>query len=115
MQARLITARDLILSVAKRWYKAYQRTFRNVTDNKFAIYEGLRKLDLEACTREDVDAVIGNTSWTDISCDGCGERRLRIAVEVGEERDYESCTATLCASCVQEAVHVLATGKARET
>ena len=52
-----------------------------------------------------VDALIGNTSWTDVpECDGCERTGMPFVVRVGDEPDYESSTAWLCSECLAEAV-----------
>lgn len=50
-----------------------------------------------------VDAIIGNKSWTEIRCDACGKFGLDVAVQVGQELDYDSATALLCKECCHEA------------
>lgn len=50
---------------------------------------------------DDVDAVIGNNSWTRYSCDGCGEY-TRLAISIGE---YEP--KKYCAVCIKEAAFLL--------
>ena len=48
-----------------------------------------------------------NRRWkSDEQCDACGEVVDRV-VTVGEEPDYESSTATLCRTCLVEALAVL--------
>lgn len=65
--------------------------------------------DPDAC-----DAVIGEymwgkgrnagATWTAVpSCDEC-KKSVPVVVEVGEEPDYESATATICIGCLQAAV-----------
>ena len=59
------------------------------------------------------DAVIGKYMWGDLrkgatwtavpACDECG-KEVPCVVQVGEEPDYESATATLCIPCLQSAV-----------
>ena len=57
-------------------------------------------------TREQVDAAIGNASWTSTKCDHCGARDVPV-VELGQEPDYESATADVCAECLREALGAL--------
>jgi hypothetical protein len=56
---------------------------------------------------DDIDNIIGNTSWTSVpKCDCCGELADTV-VRVGEEPDYESSTAHLCQRCVEAALEIL--------
>ncbi len=103
MRAEAFTERDVIRGVPKRWRAQYPEN----KGDKHAIWVALKRLDLETCTAADVDAVIGNGSWTRIDCDGCGNK-VDTAVTVGQEPDYDSSTATICAVCLQQAVEALA-------
>jgi hypothetical protein len=49
----------------------------------------------------DVEAATGETYQS--TCDACGRRVDRV-VTVGQEFDYDSATATLCRTCVVEAL-----------
>jgi hypothetical protein len=107
---RLITRRDKIRGVAARWRKQYRSgTTLSRGESADAIYTRLSQLDPESAVRGDVDAIIGNTNWTAIQCDGCG-RDVEAAVEVGAEPDYDSPTAVLCADCIAAALHLVAGG-----
>lgn len=97
---RLVTTRGRIRGVVHAWRRAYgdgQGTRHGGTLRR------LRQLDLNTCHEDDVTAVIGNGSWTRITCDNCGER-VPAAVVVGEPPDYESATATVCESCLRSAL-----------
>lgn len=98
MKPILISQQLLAESVAERWRKLYGSS--PSTDWKAEVQKQLDSL--ESPTPEAVNAVIGNNSWTQLSCDSCG-RYVDIAVQVGDELDYESHTVTLCTSCVKEA------------
>lgn len=111
---KLTTQRDTIRAVASRWRQQYEpftddrpmfswRT--GVTSpplNKKQIAEKLDDLDGETATPEDVAAIIGNESWTRLTCDECGKDTDAV-LTVGQEPDYESHTASLCRSCVERA------------
>lgn len=110
---KLTTQRDTIRAVASRWRKQYEpftddrprfswRT--GVTSpplNKKQIAEKLDALDAETATPEDVAAIIGNESWTRLTCDECGKDTDAV-LTVGQELYYESHTASLCRSCVEQ-------------
>lgn len=96
---KLITKRSRILGVSKEWdasYKSSKYQYHIDIGNK------LRELDLNTASAKDVDDIIENRSWTYIRCDSCGESVDR-AVEIGQEPDYESNTATICFMCLQKA------------
>lgn len=106
---KLITERDVIRQVPARWRK----TCEGVKDpswwgNVQKVEERLFALDTETCTAGDVDAIIGNSSWTHISCDEC-QIRVTAIVEAGEEPDYESRTVHLCKSCAEKAWRLIET------
>lgn len=105
MKPRLTTERDKIRGVADAWHETYYRSRgeRWYDDEKRKIHERLQLLDLESCSAEDVRAVIGNVSWTQLHCDGCDKYVLAV-VTVGSDPDYESNTAWLCRSCAEAAL-----------
>jgi len=51
-----------------------------------------------------VDEIIGNKSWTAVcKCDECN-KHSDIVIRLGEEPDYESATAYVCAECLARAI-----------
>jgi len=101
---KLITERTQLCDVATRWREQYPG---NRTDDKGEIAKKLDALDGETATAEDVAAIIGNNSWCAPSkCNECGAV-VAVAVQVGEEPDYESRTATLCFVCVEKALSLM--------
>jgi hypothetical protein len=54
---------------------------------------------------DNVDEIIGNKSFTSTRCDECFENGVDV-VEVGEDPDYESCTAHICMSCLAKALNI---------
>jgi hypothetical protein len=107
----ITTQRDLIRAVADRWLAAYH-PFNASFDAGFSFVTGmpvymrpkketwelLKGLDLETATAEEVDAIIGNSSWTSLKCDECSEE-VDTIITVGQEPDFGSSTASLCYSC----------------
>ncbi len=108
MPIEVFTQRGMIRTVAARWHAQYDN-YRSVNPNwsHFGVGAKLDALDVETASRDEVDAVIGNGSWTNLACNNCGERDLPAVVQVGEKADYESATAVLCMDCAQEAVRML--------
>lgn len=103
----LITRKDLAANAAERWKKAYTRKGEWQegtlirTRTKEEIYNQLVALG-PTPNPDDVDATIGNTSWTGCRCDECGHK-FDAVIQVGEAPCYESSTANLCRHCVQHA------------
>lgn len=101
---KLITERDRLRSVAQRWRDLYQ-TGRYGVD-KLTIARQLNALNGETVEAAVVEQIIGNDSWTAVACHECGQR-VTTAMQMGEEPDYESHTATLCHACLVHAVEVM--------
>lgn len=112
----LITRESLAAGAAERWREQYEDYW---TSERPALGVGLRgksvinsrdtyeRLVALGATPDpdDVDGVIGNTSWTTSPrCDGCGRIGTGPRVMVGAESDYESPTACLCVDCVKAAL-----------
>ena len=106
-----ITERDRILTVAERWDAQYSINIEGVPprpDNPLAsgdtarqISERLHKLNLKKVKASTVNKVIGNDSWTRLTCDECG-RDVDAVLTVGQEPDYESRTASICRKCAEK-------------
>ena len=97
-----ITERDLIRNVAEKWRMQYLRS----TPDKMNILSGLLAIDKESALSEDIAKIIGNTSWTELKCDECGQYVKEI-IQLGQEPDYESSTAFICCDCLCAAMRVL--------
>jgi hypothetical protein len=112
---KLITQRDLIRKVAERWHQQYDhypeddrplfsvRNGMRTQLNKREIASHLDMLNKETATADDVNTIIGNKSWTRLTCDECGSETITEVMEVGQEPDYESNTARLCLECIKKA------------
>lgn len=99
----------MILKIPERWKAAQVDKYGADTHDGTAYYllntptrgqkyEALQKLDLQTCSAEDVNKIIGNGSWTRLLCNECNKPADWV-IEVGEAPDYESSTARLCRSC----------------
>src|SRR5580698_8473879 len=106
MPAVVFTERGMIRTVAARWHAQYDNHPIYGRDKQH-ISVALDALDVEAASAEDVEAIMGNRSWTRLSCNNCGASDLKCAVQVGEVADYESATAVLCLNCADEAYREL--------
>lgn len=110
---QIITPQTLAAEAAKAWAEQYSEKPYYVGSDKVAIYESLLALG-DNPTPEQVNAAIGNKSWTTPpTCSECGDSEADTVVQVGEEPDYESDTAYLCLACVEKLWELV--GQARGT
>ncbi len=90
-------------NVAERWRSQYGNDWPNTALGQSKdIYDKLCDLGLNPLI-EDVAKIIGNQSWSYISCDGCSdyiERAVRLGDTYSESKRY-------CATCIAEAHQVL--------
>lgn len=101
----LITRQTNANKVAKRWGEVYRG---HPDTDKMRILEKLIALG-DSPDPDDVDAIIGNTSWTSMNdCDECGKQSVPFIVMVGQEPNYESRTAYLCGDCIGELARLIA-------
>jgi hypothetical protein len=99
----LMNERQQIKAVARKWKRQYPTGVNGGVD----IGAKLAALDVEAATADDVAQIIGNRSWVaKETCDECGAETWD-AVQLGEEPDYESSTATICGDCLRAALRLL--------
>ena len=100
----IITKRDRIRTVAKRWSKQYGiGTHWEADPVKQGISQSLEMLDKETCSADDVAKIIGNNSWTRMRCDECKEDTTWI-IQLGEMLRYENNTANICRACFDKAI-----------
>ena len=57
---------------------------------------------------DEVDRIIGNSSWTRTSCDECGDENIPV-VFMGKDIDFESRYTYTCLTCLNNAVSMLNT------
>jgi hypothetical protein len=86
--------------VADKWEKQYCINGKWSSDDNFQTYRKLRALGDDPSIGE-VAKIIGNQSWSHISCAGC-PNYVDIAVSIGnyEPRSY-------CFTCIREAHQVM--------
>ena len=99
---KLITERDLIRNVLDSWCAQYPE---KIGEN-YQIMKKLMDLNRETATSEEVNAIIGNETWTSINCDQCG-KYVSLAVIVGQEPDVDSNTVIVCDRCLNYAYDLL--------
>lgn len=92
MKFDIFNQRREMLTVSARW----NRQYRDSTDGaKLEIGKKLAAIDATKCRPEEINAIIGNESWTSLFCSSCNDYHSR-GVSVGE--DYP---AKVCASCLR--------------
>lgn len=101
------TERDRIRTVAERWLNQYPVDGERTLRSHRTILAKLQAMDPETATSAEVEAVIGNGSWTTDRCNECKEWTHGWAIMVGDEPDYDSRTATLCLSCARKVAALL--------
>ncbi len=103
-----ITERDLIRGVAELWDVQYSIGITGVkplaNDEQLAISKRLRAMNLDKVKASTVDKVIGNNSWTKLTCSQCNAR-VQAAVMlygIGDDAPLE-----VCESCLNLAKRVI--------
>lgn len=108
---KLLTERVLIREVAQRWKEQYTGYAGRNADDMKAIGKKLAALNGDTATAADVEAIIGNDSWTRIDhCDECGITNPPIVVRLADDTEH---VADVCLPCLRNAVR-LATTKQEE-
>lgn len=103
----LRTTRDMIRGVAERWRVQYGISgtwTRTISGDSEKVYKRLLALP-DTATAKDVEAIIGNDSWTRLTCDQC-DREVDAVVELGQRPDYASHAADICLDCLRTALNL---------
>ena len=99
-----ITERDLIRTVAEAWDAQHSINIKGVdshaTEEQLAISKRLRAMNLNKVKASTVDKVIGNGSWTKVTCEVCGKRVPAIVV-------IDEAVIEICESCLNLAKRVI--------
>lgn len=98
----LITKKMVIEGVPKRYAAQYPKNymFRNGTESRKILAKLKAAVPL---TEQSVKEIIGNASWTELSCDECDES-VDAVIVLGQEPDFESKTARICIECLKKAM-----------
>lgn len=105
---KIITRKLLAKRAASAWHKQYCNN--GVWENSVPIWKQETREDIynkllslgDDPNPDDIDKVIGNTSWTWVYCNECDER-VGGVVQLGEDPYYESNTANVCFGCLNKA------------
>jgi len=111
---RLVTVREVIRVVRKHFLEQFDSNYKYPDSHHFSAWRrslgearaALAALDLETCTREDVNNAIGATGWADNSCDEC-HRHFDVLVRIGDEPDLDTKWVDLCPDCLNAAATLL--------
>jgi hypothetical protein len=104
---KLLDERTQVREVSGSWYRQYgEGTYP--TDNRGRMVgKELAALDPETATAEQIAEIIGNDFWVSPSkCHECGSEGWYV-VQIGEEPNYESRTANICADCLRKALALI--------
>ncbi len=101
---KVTTRQSAAAEAPQRWDEQYAN-FPDIDGTKATIARELKKLG-KSPDPDAIDRIIGNDSWTHLTCNECGDS-VDAVVQVGQEPDYESATAELCIKCVKAAVELL--------
>lgn len=115
----IIRKRDIIRNMRKRWekqYHSYKPDFElgilsldvngklecpsGITVRR--VRAALATLDLETCSAEDINTIIGNDSWTSNKCDEC-EQDCEVLLELSSYGEH----FYICAKCLEESLKML--------
>ena len=107
MPIKLLDQRSQIIDVAERWAKRYPLYRADLDSNKERIKQELFLLDRKTAAVEDIDRIIGVKGWiAEPECDNCGAKSYQ-AVQIGQVEDYDSRTATVCKTCLKQALNIM--------
>ena len=94
----IITKESIVNDAPERWRRSY---FKTNNERHKGITKRLMDLK-EPINSDEVEAIIGNKSWTQLdSCGECNKRPSDKIIQIGEEPEYESYTAYICVPCLK--------------
>jgi hypothetical protein len=98
LMPRLVTRQEIIKDVPSRWKESYPERDRMLAAGRTAgqIEDALFALDLESATVDDVKRIIGNASWTELTCGICEMDRDAV-ISVPKEYDGPTLVCRTCA------------------
>ena len=102
---KVITQRDLIRTVVKRWHEAYAHDGNTQSGaQRLAQYHRLQKLDLETATHRQVTRITGDPIWSSPQCINCN-KYVFLAVRMGNDNpSIHEDSFDICGECLFEAV-----------
>jgi len=97
----VITIDEVIALVPSRWQKTYSQG-RFANDR--SLQDKMQKLlELNHPTKDEIDRIIGNDSWTALKCTVCGEQKTKlVSVETKAHSEYGP--DYICRECLSYAL-----------
>jgi hypothetical protein len=100
------TRQQRVDEVPARWERQYPpKVYMNRVDDKYEKGQKLKALT-KPLNPDEVDRIIGNSSWTEFNCSQCDLPADRL-IFIGEEPDYESSNVDLCETCLTKAMGMM--------
>jgi len=99
LMPRIITRRSVIKNAPRRFREQYtDGARRSHTGESYSqMHEKLASIDLETCDRSAIDDVIGNNSWTQLTCEICDcDREALVSIP----REYSE-PISICLECAK--------------
>jgi len=96
----LIKKQELIDSVPKRWYKEYVSRQGLLACDKQGVLDKLHALE-KPLNEQEVNKIIGNSSWTYLKCDVCEkETDAILCIKPLDYCPYENRGVRICNDCM---------------
>lgn len=106
---QIITERDSIKDAITFFIGLHGEGSYGADTRGIHVGKELSKLDKETVSAEEVNTLIGS-DWTSKTCNDCGVK-VKTVVQIGEDLDYDSCTANVCIDCLKKAVKLMEQNK----
>jgi len=90
---REITEQEKINDVLNSWLRIYKNDISHEKTTNL-----LKKIDWDIVTKKEIDTIIGNTSWTDNTCDYCNKHRKKLIIFNHNSGETET---ALCERCLK--------------
>ena len=106
---KTLRERDQARTVAVSWRTQVCRSSYGSYKRNRKVGDELAALDTETTTAAQIAEIVGHDSWCrPQKCDECDNHSWDV-VQLGEDSDYESNTANVCAPCLRKALAMLDT------
>ena len=95
-----VTKRELIQNIVHSWESQFGSDPEKPRLRE--ILEKLRGLDLATVSEDEIEAIIGNRSWTRLQCVEC-KHDSEEAIQFGDESEYDGQPFYVCPTCLRYA------------